>query len=201
MSFVVPSCEYGYNILFHDHRPTCGHFDPLLSYRSMNISMPLHNSPFYTCPHSPSSFQFDIAHIEHKLLEQGFYIFNAIVNDCHDSLFHSICKLAPWFDMPSMRKIVSQTFCNSFLANDIIALRCLNKYLGVVGIANEKNVDSWQGYIINSSMVYRDGNIECGDFSIQWLCEMFSVNIFGHLNQELSCKDSIVQLLRQILYI
>jgi hypothetical protein len=177
LSFVVPACEYEYNILFHDHRPTCGHFEPLLSYQSMNILMPLHNSPFYTCPHSPSSFQFDVAHIEQALLEKGFYICNAIVNDCHDSLFHSICKLAPWFDMASMRKIIAQTFCNSFLANEIRALRCLNKYLIDVGIANEKNIDSWQGYIINSSMVYKDGNIEGGDFSIQWLCEMLSVDI------------------------
>ena len=75
LCFNTSANEYEYNIIFHDQNPTCGHFEPLLSYRSTNIAMPLPRPPFCTCPYSISIIQSDIEYVEQALSKQGLYIY------------------------------------------------------------------------------------------------------------------------------
>jgi hypothetical protein len=42
---------------------------------------------------------------------------NGIVGDFHDSCFTSICKFETWFNVPSLRKAIAQTFYNAYLAH------------------------------------------------------------------------------------
>ena len=107
---------YQYNILFHDQNTSNGHYEPILSQLDQSIAyptMPLtcHN----VCQLEPSNIQKDFEAIDNALSRDHLIRCQVPTLDCRDSFFHSICLLVYDYDMVSLRKCASQTFCNAYL--------------------------------------------------------------------------------------
>ena len=56
------------------------------------------------CAYQYPNNQIELLSSEQVLLEQYFYITGSITSDCHDSLFESICRLAMFSYVQSIRK-------------------------------------------------------------------------------------------------
>jgi hypothetical protein len=97
--------------------------------------------------------------------------------DCHDSLFESICFLLGEYDMMSLRKCASQTFCNAYLGQKTFAIECLQKHLLQNVSHNAHSTTAWQTYVINMSIPYIEGKVEGGNFSLQWISHMLNIDI------------------------
>ena len=109
LHFNKGTSEYEYHILFHDQNPSCGHFEPLLSYQLTNTSFKSDNPSTLTM--SSCAFEaipLHIQSIQTILLEHQLCLFSTTTTiDCHESLFESICTFAPWFNVPSIRKALA----------------------------------------------------------------------------------------------
>ena len=112
------------------------------------------------CPFKLSLGHFEILSIEKKLLEQGLLIYGQNINDCDDSLFQSICTLAPCFDMSNMRKTIAKTVYNCFIWNDNKATNFLRKHMNARNIEQEQCINNSQAYILNLLLSYAYGHIE-----------------------------------------
>ena len=82
------------------------------------------------------------------------------------SLFHSICLLVDGYDMVSLRKCSSQTFCNAYLGQKKIVIDLLHKHVFEVVEQYSLSNSSWQAIIIDMSMPYAEVKIEGGTFSL-----------------------------------
>ena len=113
-----------------------------------------------------------------SLLEQCFYMMCTIASDYHDSLLESICKLEPFFDMPSLRKKIIQTFLQCHSTHEIREIMCLFIDLINESIGKEESFSYWKCHIVKQSMTYKHGHKECSVFSMQMLCELLEINIY-----------------------
>ena len=170
---------YCYNILFHDHTPASGHFEPLLSYRSMQRKTQESHLP------SKSNYvtqyrnaQFEICSFEQALLQQGLCSFGSIHGDCHDSLFESVSNVTMFSNGQVLRKAIAQTFFNCITSNDIRARKCLHTFLSESTIREKTLVYGWKAYIVHLVEPFILGQIEGDQFAIKWLCELLNIDIF-----------------------
>lgn len=164
--------------MFQIMNTTSGHYDPFLSRTwKSNASPALLMPPHSICRTMPSNDVTSSFSIQNALSKERLVRCQLASSDCHDSLFESIAFLIPGYDMLSLRKCASQTFCNSYLGHKTNAIDTLQTHL-LHSTLHQSCIDlSWKTFIINMSKPYYAGYTEGGDFALQWLFHMLDVNI------------------------
>ena len=78
----------------------------------------------------------------------------------------------------SIRKEISQTFCNNITLNDRREIQFPHTYLHKDILQEKILVYDWEIYIINLAEPFNIGHVEGNQFTIQWLCPLLDINIF-----------------------
>ena len=95
-----------------------------------------------------------------------------------ESCFETLCQLHDnEYNVACLRRIVSQTFCNAIMQNDSFAIECIQKYINHVVIKNVPKIVNWQGYMIQLTLPYKEGNLEGGLFVFYWLARTLNIGI------------------------
>ena len=63
------------------------------------------------------------------------------------------------------------------MQNDSFAIECIQKYINHDVIKNMLKIENWQGYMIQLTLPYKEGNIEGGLFVFYWLARMLNIKI------------------------
>ena len=143
---------YTYGILFHDENWLVGHFEPLLWKRNIITSS-----------------NFEENEVEKIHMSESTY---------GESCFETLCELHDnEYNVACLRCIVSQTFCNAIMQNDSFAIGCIQKYINHDVIKNVPKIANWQGYMIQLTLSYKEGNIEGGLFVLCWLARALNIEI------------------------
>lgn len=59
------------------------------------------------------------------------------------------------YDVPYLRNIIVQNFCNKMMYNESYSLKCIEKYMNEDAIKKFPRIVDWQGYIIQLAMCLR----------------------------------------------
>ena len=95
-----------------------------------------------------------------------------------ESCFETICHLTNHeYDVPRLRCIMAQTFCNAVMQNDFLSTRCIEKYVKIEIQKNVSRVANWQGYIVHLALPYEKGNIEGSLFVFNWIAYIWNIEI------------------------
>ena len=116
--------------------------------------------------------------IQIKMLINGLERVQTFTSAYGESCFETICHLTNHeYDVPCLRRIVTQTFCNAVMKNDSFSIRCIEKYVKIEIQKNVSRVANWQGYIVHLALPYEKGNIEGTIFVFNWIAYIWNIEI------------------------
>ena len=118
-----------YDILFHDNNPLANHFEPILCKSQING---INSQQDKEMPTKYENIEEQWKQIQIKMLTNGLERVQTFTSAYGESCFETICHLTNHeYDVPCLRCIVAQTFCNAIMKNYSFSIRCIEKYVKI----------------------------------------------------------------------
>lgn len=112
------------------------------------------------------------------MIRHMFRRFSKFKSIYSESRFETICQLMEnEYDVPCLLCIISQTFCNAIIYNDLFVLNCIEKYMNEHAIMQFPGIVDWQGYIVQLAMPYEKWKIDGGIFVYDWIQHILNINV------------------------